>query len=106
MLSSKSTSYNFNFVHQDKIWKDHVKLEIKSQKQWSEDWGFLRAQKEDENREVSRDGSNTERKYPQTTTGKMGYKMQELPTYKLEMNSSKVPKGGIDKLLGWPPDAI
>ena len=106
MLSSKSTSYNCNFVHQDKIWRDHVKLELKSQKQWSEDWGFLKAQKEEENKDTSREDTSIERKYPQTTTAKMGYKMHELPTYKLEMKSSKFPKGGIDKLLGWPAEAI
>ena len=107
MLSSKSTSYNCNFVHQDTIWKDHVKLELKSQKQWVEDWGFLKAQKEEEEiRDTSIEDTNIDRKYPQTTTAKMGYKMQELPTYKLEMKSAKVPKGGLDKLLGWPADAI
>ena len=110
MLSSKSTSYNCNFVHQDKIWKNHVRLELESQKKWPEEWGFLAVEKQEQ--QTQEKATNVEKeegkRYPKTTAGQIGYKMTELPSYKWELRYGKLAKGkgGIDKLLGWPPEAI
>ena len=110
MLSSKSTSYNCNFVHQDKIWKDHVKLELESQKKWPENWGFLEVKKTEEQRQEKESKIEKEegKKYPKTTAGQIGYKTTELPSYQWEKRYGKSAKGkgGIDKLLGWPLEAI
>ena len=108
MLSSKSTSYNCNFVHQDKIWKDHVKLELESQKRWPENLSFLKVKNTEQIQEKESTIEKKEVRYPQTAAGQIGYKTKELPSYEWEQRYGKSAKGkgGIDKLLGWPPEAI
>ncbi|XP_043977100.1 uncharacterized protein C20orf85 homolog isoform X1 [Gambusia affinis] len=41
MENSLQTSEPTNFVHQDEIWKAHIKLEKDSRESWSKNWGFL-----------------------------------------------------------------
>ncbi|XP_032404834.1 uncharacterized protein C20orf85 homolog isoform X2 [Xiphophorus hellerii] len=41
MENSLQTSEPVNFVHQDEIWKAHIKIEKDSEESWSKNWGFL-----------------------------------------------------------------
>lgn len=101
-----------NFVHNDEIWKDHVKRELDMQKKWPDTWGFLSQGKE------KKDKSMIEKKepeelvlqtnYPQTDAQKIGYMVTNLPTYQAENMYGKFAKGkyGIDKVLDWPPESF
>ncbi|XP_054880651.1 uncharacterized protein C20orf85-like [Poeciliopsis prolifica] len=41
MENSQQTSEPPNFVHQDEIWKAHIKIEKDSGESWRKNWGFL-----------------------------------------------------------------
>ena len=112
-----------NFVHNDEIWKDHVKRELDLQKKWPETWGFLAQGTEEKNAKekvlekkeaTDQDQDNKDSvqdskfEYPKTDAQKIGYKVTELPTYQTEKKYGKFAKGkyGIDKVLDWPPESF
>ena len=115
MLGSRQlVSKGCNFVHNDEIWKDHVKRELDLQKKWPDTWGFLaQGTEEDLTKEDLLARSETESadakgNYPQTDAQKIGYKVTELPTYQAENKYGKFAKGkyGIDKVLDWPSESF
>ncbi|KAI6646472.1 hypothetical protein LOD99_12593 [Oopsacas minuta] len=117
MLGSRQlVSKGCNFVHNNEIWKDHVKKELALQKKWPDTWGFLSQGKEENNKKETvlekSDGESENKEsqtnYPQTDTQKIGYKVTELPTYQAEGKYGKFAKRkyGIDKVLDWSPESF
>jgi hypothetical protein len=42
MVQGRPTAAGCNVVHNDEIWKDHVRHEYTAMKKWPETWGFLK----------------------------------------------------------------
>ncbi|XP_022102130.1 uncharacterized protein LOC110985426 [Acanthaster planci] len=40
-MSTRKIGSHLNFVHNDEIWKDHVRHELQSLRKWPEQWGLM-----------------------------------------------------------------
>ncbi|XP_038075808.1 uncharacterized protein LOC119743471 [Patiria miniata] len=41
MMGTRKIGSHLNFVHNDEIWKDHVRHELQSLRKWPEQWGLM-----------------------------------------------------------------
>ncbi|KAL5022746.1 hypothetical protein ScPMuIL_001901 [Solemya velum] len=121
-----------NFVAQDSIWKDHVKLEETAAKSWPDQWGFLTTSHEDlvqdefpnrKNRKKAAENTDVKvrqvtplekyvkvgpspKPFPKTTTQSIGWRSGK-PELALEKYGKYAkPKGGLVKQFNWPREAI
>ncbi|XP_070759631.1 ciliary microtubule inner protein 1-like [Enoplosus armatus] len=129
MADSQRTSGPINFVHQDEIWKAHVKVEKDSAKVWPKKWGFLTEvykeyKRESENlKEAVRVELPHDRaarpptppeKYihvgpspplPQTTQALIGWRSGHAYLQLEKYDMVNHGRRSFLKELGWPPDA-
>eukprot|EP00058_Branchiostoma_floridae_P025062 XP_002610552.1 hypothetical protein BRAFLDRAFT_65717 [Branchiostoma floridae] len=127
-----SRGKNVNFVHNDEIWKDHVRHELSALLRWPDKWGFLKTEynkvydrmagvpvtrtptplpeisnytKLPPIPAVKKTGSPKRKKSPRTTAGLIGWKSAR-PDCQLEIYGRYAPNArgqkGIIKMLGWP----
>jgi len=119
-----------NLVHNDEIWKDHVRREQFSfTKKWPEKWGYLRDEYHTMNSELSgtprahTPPSQTKlpairekvalvenrEPFPETSSSLIGWKSTN-PAWRLEKYGRYAPNArgqiGICKLFNWPQQAI
>ncbi|XP_033736266.1 uncharacterized protein C20orf85 homolog [Pecten maximus] len=126
----KKIAQHLNFVHNDQIWKDHVRHETMSQRlRWPAKWGYLVHEYESMSRQLQGQPSpvcrprtpysrfntnklppinkprNRQLDFPVTTTQQIGWKVTK-PDHQLEKYGPDS-KGqcGILRLLRWPQES-
>ncbi|KAK2861629.1 hypothetical protein Q5P01_001162 [Channa striata] len=128
MEDSKRTSEPINFVHQDEIWKAHVKAEKHLAEDWPNKWGFLtEVYKEYERESVKLKNTVTvnlpqlpgprpatpPQKYihvgpsppvPQTTQALIGWRSGHMRLHLDNYGTVHHGRRSFLKELGWPPD--
>ncbi|XP_014834742.1 PREDICTED: uncharacterized protein C20orf85 homolog [Poecilia mexicana] len=97
MENSQQTSEPINFVHQDEIWKAHIKIEKDSGESWSKNWGFLsEAYKEYEMKSVKlKTGLKTEL-HPELTIRPL-----TPPQKHIQVGSSSAVPLTSQRFIGW-----
>merc|ERR1712189_34063 len=92
-----------NIVHDEQIWRDHIKTETQTLKQWESKWGFTKdVYKEMYDGVDKQESRNSRSDYPETSQNEYGWK-QPSPLYKA-LEKSERPKMSIHQRLKWPVD--
>ncbi|XP_008291225.1 uncharacterized protein C20orf85 [Stegastes partitus] len=122
MADSQRTSEPVNFVHQDEIWKAHVKLEKDSAEVWPNKWGFLteaskefkmESEKLKKEAKVAQPLSPPEKcihvepspPFPQTTQGLIGWRSAHSHLQLEKPSTMHHGRRSFLKELGWPHGA-
>merc|ERR1711935_752050 len=104
--SKKVSKGNVNIVHDEQIWRDHIRTETSTLKVWESKWGFTEDMyKEMYNQEepaVTTEASKGKNKFPETTQKTYGWKKPN-PLY-AALSASDKPKTSIHQRLKWPVD--
>ncbi|KAL4234751.1 hypothetical protein ACF0H5_006393 [Mactra antiquata] len=125
-----SAASKCNFVAQDQIWKDHVKLEETAAKYWPDNWNFLTTKYEDlvkddipKKEKRHKDVEPIEihpvtpiekyikvdpspKPYPKTTAQNIGWRSSHVELALDKYGKYANPKGGLVRQLNWPNEAI
>ncbi|XP_023154574.2 uncharacterized protein C20orf85 [Amphiprion ocellaris] len=129
MADPQRTSEPINFVHQDEIWKAHVKLEKDSADAWPNKWGFLTEASKEYKMEseklkkavkvelppnlASQPPTPPEKciqvgpspPVPQTTQGLIGWRSAHSHLQLEKPNTMQHGRRSLLKELGWPLEA-
>ncbi|XP_029990861.1 uncharacterized protein C20orf85 homolog [Sphaeramia orbicularis] len=111
MANSQQTSVPVNFVHQDEIWKAHIKLEKDSADVWPEKWGHLTEAYKEYNASVKKNAIRVEPPkqlvgrsppVPQTTQALVGWRSAHSHLQLEKYGTVHHGRRSFLKDLGWP----
>ncbi|XP_016891924.2 uncharacterized protein C20orf85 homolog [Cynoglossus semilaevis] len=113
MAEGKRASEPINFVHQDEIWKAHVKLEKDSSEVWPNKWGFLTSVYQEcrsENTKLKKPGAGElQEPHPEkqvhTTQALIGWRSGHSHLQLEKYGAVHHGRRSFLKELGWPFDS-